>query len=402
MSSKKFGYGHQVICTRRGHTWFRQVGIVSGINSNNFGVRFWNDPAPPTTGRWLKEDDLALLGDQDATVEPIPFVPQIGPEVELVYVSRPHSGAQASVWKAFDRTHERQVAVRIPHEPLSEEAVGHARAIIRVGSHPNIVQIFHCGVVPDPESKGRRTGIIMEWVDGVSLEKRLATVFTVADARRIIYGLLAGLAHIHSAGMRHGDLHAGNVLVGAEVVKIIDLANKESRQRWSSPRTRDQATDLHSARALILDILAKSELHPDLLSQLDARVREAEDLVALQAAADALEPIGLTALKHEAARSVIVLLDGWPEDTRKLVHLVDTVDVSQLDAQVRAGDEEGAPTVHVFVAPSEERADMLAHALAYSRKRGLPPHTGYVITCQTDLGLVLPVRRWSYLPRPDR
>ena len=85
-------------------------------------------------------------------------------------------------------------------------------------NHPNLVPICDFGVTDG------RLFIVMELVDGGSLEEQRARFGRLAWAVRPLNQLAAGLAAMHAAGIVHRDLKPANILLtAAGVVKIADF-----------------------------------------------------------------------------------------------------------------------------------------------------------------------------------
>ncbi len=88
--------------------------------------------------------------------------------------------------------------------------------------HPNVVS------VTDVLNVDGAPGLVMELVDGVSLEQVLATRrLTGPQADAVAVGLLSGVAEAHRHGLVHRDLKPGNVLLARDsaglVVKVTDF-----------------------------------------------------------------------------------------------------------------------------------------------------------------------------------
>ncbi|MFT3863390.1 MAG: protein kinase [Solirubrobacterales bacterium] len=141
------------------------------------------------------------------------------------------SGGMSNVYKATDRILERQVAVKILAEHLSDderfvarfrrEALAVARLI-----HPNIVQVYDSGV-----DDGRHY-IVMEYVagrSGAQLLQRHGPV-DAETAAEIGIQACAGLDYAHRRGIIHRDVKPGNLMItggpvgsGDLVVKLTDF-----------------------------------------------------------------------------------------------------------------------------------------------------------------------------------
>ncbi len=77
-------------------------------------------------------------------------------------------------------------------------------------SHPNLVNVTDV-IVEFPE----RVGLVMAYVEGPSLAKRLSHAgrLGVAEAATILRGVLAGVQHAHEARVVHRDLKPDNILL---------------------------------------------------------------------------------------------------------------------------------------------------------------------------------------------
>ncbi|MEU1373262.1 serine/threonine-protein kinase [Streptomyces triculaminicus] len=128
-------------------------------------------------------------------------------------------GGMGRVWRAADETLGRRVAakeIRIDGLVGEESAVQRerslreARATARI-DHPNVVRVY------DVAEEDRRLWIVMELVDGRSLEQVLVREgpVTPAEAARIGLGLVRALRAVHAVGVLHRDIKPGNVLLTA-------------------------------------------------------------------------------------------------------------------------------------------------------------------------------------------
>jgi len=119
-------------------------------------------------------------------------------------------GGQGTVYRAWDRVIEREVAIKtlrdpgLPQRPLLEEA----RLLSRL-AHPAIPQIYDRGVSPDGGAyaviqfiQGRRLDQVLRLGEG-SLMGRL----------RLFRGVAGAVAHAHLRGILHRDLKPENVMV---------------------------------------------------------------------------------------------------------------------------------------------------------------------------------------------
>lgn len=150
------------------------------------------------------------------------------------------TGGMATVYMARARGEagfEKQVAIKVmhPHLARNESAVEHfldeAKLAANI-SHPNVVQILDLGKIGDDFV------IVMEYVDGVDLERLLSTARDAARPVPIEVGLgivariCDGLNAAHSAttsdgqpmNLVHRDVKSANVLVSLQGgVKVVDF-----------------------------------------------------------------------------------------------------------------------------------------------------------------------------------
>lgn len=123
------------------------------------------------------------------------------------------SGGMASVYRAVDKTLNRDVAIKMVHPHLLHQPetmrrfTNEAQAIASV-SHDHIVKIFDYGI-------GKRPFIVMEYIDGTTLsellaqENRLPPLLTIEIALQV----LSALAAVHAQGIFHRDVKPANILI---------------------------------------------------------------------------------------------------------------------------------------------------------------------------------------------
>lgn len=156
-------------------------------------------------------------------------------------------GGMGQVWRGYDETLEREVAVKellLPADAtgtrgdkLIARTVREARATARL-HHPGIVAVFdvvlHDGV----------PWIVMEFVPGPSLAEVITRDGRLAWERVVGLGahLADALAHAHAAGVVHRDLKPANVLLAGCRTVLTD---------FGIARILDTATRLTSTGAII-------------------------------------------------------------------------------------------------------------------------------------------------------
>jgi serine/threonine protein kinase len=134
-------------------------------------------------------------------------------------------GAMAKVVLARDEALDRQVAVKLLDDRLAANREFRAR-FTREGrlaaglSHPNVVTVFDAG-----EAEGQPY-IVMEYVDGQTLEERLRSegALDPEEVRAVALQVAAGLEHAHAQGLVHRDLKPGNLIQRTDgTIKIADF-----------------------------------------------------------------------------------------------------------------------------------------------------------------------------------
>src|SRR5574341_1154974 len=127
-------------------------------------------------------------------------------------------GGMAEVFKAYQPSLERFVALKLMHAFLAEDPDFLARfnreaKNVAALKHPNIIQIH------DFDHEGNAAYMVMEFVDGGTLKDRLEklgrerTLMPLEDALRIIGDVGAALSFSHKRGMIHRDIKPANVML---------------------------------------------------------------------------------------------------------------------------------------------------------------------------------------------
>ena len=199
-------------------------------------------------------------------------------------------GATGVVYEAYDSDVERRVAIKTLHPHLlkgkvgagllarfKREAISAARCL-----HPNIVALYEYG------QHGSRPYIVMEYVDGISVQKfikrrqRLGCGISMKRSLVIVSGLLSALHAAHRLGIVHRDIKASNVLIamGNSHIKLADFGMARIAEnsdltmigsligtpRYMAPELRfgleaDPRADLFSATRLFLELLKYLPAH---------------------------------------------------------------------------------------------------------------------------------------------
>ena len=162
--------------------------------------------------------------------------------------------------------------------------------------HPNVVNVFtyETSTVVGP-------GIVMEYVDGRTLEQFLAENPTPAMCCRVFEQLLQAVAYIHRSGLVHNDIKPENILItrSDNDVKLIDFGLSDNdayylarmlgcTKRYASPellareKEIDARSDIYSLGVVMKEIFGNRYSRISsrcLYSQKEKRYANAEELL---------------------------------------------------------------------------------------------------------------------------
>lgn len=188
-------------------------------------------------------------------------------------------GGMAEVYKGYQPSLDRYVAVKVLHAFLLEEADGRdrfrreARAVAAL-RHPNIIQVF------DFDDEGDVYFMVMEFIQGPNLKTVLqehaagGTRLSLARIEEIVTAIGGALAYAHHQGMIHRDVKPHNIMFTAEgqplltdfgIAKIVSGSNVSTSGALSgtpaymSPEQGraeplDQRTDIYSLGVVLYEM----------------------------------------------------------------------------------------------------------------------------------------------------
>jgi serine/threonine-protein kinase len=125
------------------------------------------------------------------------------------------SGGMSTVYRAFDPTLERWVAIKMMHPDISEDADQlerfrrEARTVARL-SHPHIVTVIDFG-----EDDDGTPYIVLEYVEGETLKERIRRMGRLPVVEAVAYAIEIGraLSCAHGERLVHRDVKPQNVLI---------------------------------------------------------------------------------------------------------------------------------------------------------------------------------------------
>jgi len=130
-------------------------------------------------------------------------------------------GATADVYKAYQATLDRYVAIKLLHPFLADDTDflerfrREAKAAARL-RHPNIVQVYDFDVIQDVYY------LVMEYIDGLTLKTVLqnlaasAQVIPLTEAVRITRAVASALTFAHAHDMIHRDIKPANIMLNRD------------------------------------------------------------------------------------------------------------------------------------------------------------------------------------------
>jgi serine/threonine protein kinase len=133
---------------------------------------------------------------------------------EYRVIGRAATGGMGTIYEAEHPVIGKKVAIKVIGNDLSlfgshvERFVEEARAVSALG-HPNIVDVFTFGTLPDG-----RCYFVMEWLAGETLAQRIARgAIDLPEAVSILDQIADALEAVHEKGMVHRDLKPDNVVL---------------------------------------------------------------------------------------------------------------------------------------------------------------------------------------------
>lgn len=135
-------------------------------------------------------------------------------------IERLGRGGMAEVYRAYQASLDRYVAIKVLHAFLADDPEFKSRfereaQNIAKLKHPNIVQVYDFDFDPDAESYY----MVMELIDGSTLKDRLSSIMArgellpIPEVIRIMRESASALAYAHSRNMIHRDVKPANLML---------------------------------------------------------------------------------------------------------------------------------------------------------------------------------------------
>ena len=175
----------------------------------------------------------------------------------------------STVYRAFDETLERQVAIKIMHGDISSDDAAlerfrrEARTVAQL-SHPHVVMVIDAG-----EDEGHPY-IVFEHVRGETLKDRISREGPLPVAEAVAYAIEIGraLQAAHERGLVHRDVKPQNVLIDEEGrAKVTDfgiargLESKQANQLTAAGKVIGTTDYVSPEQAMGQEVTGQSDVY---------------------------------------------------------------------------------------------------------------------------------------------
>lgn len=168
-------------------------------------------------------------------------------------------GGTGTVYRAYDTTMSREVAVRLLPSASTDEPGRHERLRDRLAiaarlSCPHIMPIYEIGTIDG------RLYLSMPMFDGTDLHSLLCRdgPLNPRSAVRVIEQVAVALEAIHNEGLVHGDVKPSNLFVAwGEFVYLLDFAVAPERY---GPGPVESSTDIYSLACVLYECLTGGQV----------------------------------------------------------------------------------------------------------------------------------------------
>jgi len=152
------------------------------------------------------------------------------------------TGANGTIWEAERLANGELVAIKmlraaVAHDTIAADRLRREAAALGLAWHPNVVEVYEDGVLPDGTSY-----LVMERLHGESLAERLRRIgaMTPEELMPVALQLCDAMGAVHAAGIVHRDVKPSNIFLAQEPgnplphVKVLDFGI--ARVEWAETR----------------------------------------------------------------------------------------------------------------------------------------------------------------------
>src|SRR3984885_2099552 len=283
------------------------------------------------------------------------------------------SGGMSTVYRAFDETLERQVAVKLMHREVAADSAQlerfrrEARSVARL-SHPHIVGVIDTGDDGDPTHP--RPYIVLEYGEGETLKERIRRNGRLPITEAIAYAIeiARALGLAHAQHIVHRDVKPQNVLIDHEgSAKVTDFGIARTLEEdglTADGRVLGTTDYVSPEQALGQDVTGQSDLYSlgvvlyEMLTGEVPFTGESQVAVAMKHVRETIPDVQLKRPEISAALASVVdtatakrLDQRYADDAEFIADLEDVLAIET----ARAGNVTGEVTTVLRTLPSPKR-----------------------------------------------
>jgi hypothetical protein len=309
------------------------------------------------------------------------------------------AGGMSTVYRAYDPTLERWVAIKLMHRDIStdpdslERFRREARAVASL-NHPHVVTVIDAG-----EDEGNPY-IVFEYVEGETLKDRIRRLGMLPVPEAVAYAIEIGraLSAAHAARLVHRDVKPQNVLIDAEGrAKVTDFGiarSMEAHGLTATGRVLGTTDYVSPEQALGHPVTEQSDIYSlgiVLYEMLTGEVPFQADTQVAVAMKHVRDPLpDVQRRRPEVSAALAAVVDrATVKDTERRYKTVDEMDhdleeVLAIEA-ARAGETSGEATTVLRTLPGDT-ADFAPGRLRHPRR--------WLFTSMIALGIVAGLIAW--------
>lgn len=205
---------------RSSHEFLCPIGSLEAVPAGQVSMNHFYEP-------WLNRNILSWW-DVGVMIK--------APSLPARYIARSllGTGGSGRVYCVYDSIRDLELALKLV-SPAESAWLRREFDTLRQIRHENLIQVFDWAALESGDAY-----YTMELIHGEDWGERMSAAHAPDEVRRILTGLLRGLAHLHCHAEIHGDLKPGNILLGdGGLVKVSDVgmrgASGERSQQSGTP-----------------------------------------------------------------------------------------------------------------------------------------------------------------------